>query len=59
MGDSSAATDEDPEIARLASEATAARFAHRLATADQRNGYEVGWYEGHIAALASLTAASG
>jgi hypothetical protein len=43
------------DAAKLADEATRARFAHRLATADQRNGYEVGWMEGYLAALATPT----
>lgn len=37
---------------KLAREATEKRFATRLATEDQRNGYEVGWFEGYSAALA-------
>lgn len=36
-------------ISRLAKEATEKRFALRLATEEQRNGYEVGWFEGYRA----------
>jgi hypothetical protein len=39
------------EVERLAREAMEARFALRLATEEQRNGYEVGWYEGYLEAL--------
>lgn len=38
---------------RLAREAVEERFKCRLATEDQRNGYEVGWAEGYIAARSS------
>lgn len=36
-----------------AAEATKERFKHRLATEDQRNGYEVGYYEALIWANAN------
>jgi hypothetical protein len=35
--------------AKLAKAAMKERFKLRMATADQRNGYEVGWAEGYIA----------
>lgn len=41
------------DLEARAREATKARFATRLATEDQRNGYEVGWAEGYTSALQS------
>lgn len=51
--------DRDAAAARLAKVATEKRFECRLATEDQRNGYEVGWAEGYLAALSILPEPSG
>ena len=41
--------DDEAHLAReatsLAAEATKKKFANRLASEDQRNGYEVGYYD--------------
>lgn len=45
---------DEAETERLAHEATEVRFETRLSTKDQRNGYEVGWYEGYLTAQRSM-----